>query len=188
MLGDIYIASALAIFLAILGWSESIFGLSQRTKEKEAEFIRRAGLTLADYLELKKLTSTYHGLDQGGYTKTLMKIIKNTNIKSGDKNIIERLRNNGSLISSLEKYNFAKKIVVVSLFFYLYISGTVMLLFENALSSDKIVSLNEPVIILQSILFIFTLVGGFIYIKTGSYEKIIQQNLNSLIIQINGDK
>ena len=68
MLADIYIGSALAIFLVVLGWSETIFGLSQRTKEKEAEFIRRAGLTLGDYLELKRLASTHQGLDQGNYT------------------------------------------------------------------------------------------------------------------------
>ncbi len=186
MLADIYIGSALAIFLAVLGWSETIFGLSQRTKEKEAEFIRRAGLTLANYVELRKLVLSTYVSDQGEYTKSLMRILRNSNIKSGDKQIIDNLKNNGSLLSNLEKWILAKKIVALLLFLYLYVAGTYMLIMENSLLPNQITSLNQTTIIFQIILLLFVGVSLFIYVKTSGYEKNIQLNLNSLIIKVNG--
>ncbi|MEK6927724.1 MAG: hypothetical protein AABX11_04795 [Nanoarchaeota archaeon] len=189
MLADIYLGTALAIFLAIFGWSETIFGLSQRTKEKEAEFMRRAELTPSKYLELRKLVSTNNVTNQGEYTKSLMRILKDTKIKSGDSNILNKLGQNEQLfLPKLENYSFFKKLIACLLFLYLYTAGTIMLIMENSSVTNNLVSLNPEIIVLQSVLLIFVIAGGFVYIKTNKYERNIQLNLNSLIIQINGGK
>ncbi len=184
MLGDIYLGTALAIFLAIFGWSESIFGLSQRTKEKEADFIRKSKLTFEKYLELKKLISATQKLGQAEYTKKLASILKGTHIGAGDKGTFDKLRENSLTLTQWDKQNKNKKTVLSGLFIYLFIAGTVMLLFENNVTPFFEMSLESWMIIFQSILFIIIIVGALIFNKIRKFEIEIQSNLNYLILRI----
>lgn len=187
MLGDIYLGAALAIFLAIFGWSESIFGLSQKTKENEAVFIRKSGLTLSKYIELRKLISHSNNTGQAEYTKRLVNILKGTKIGAGDKGIFDKLRENNIILSSWENFNKVKKLIIGILFIYLFISGTIILLFENGLN-PFLTSLNNWIIILQIILFIIICFGVFIYSKISKFETEIQNNLNDLMLRTTGEQ
>lgn len=186
MLGDIYLGTALAIFLAIFGWSESILGLSQRTKEKEAEFIKKSKISLTKYIELRKLISNPSNLMGAEYTKKVINILRGTNIGADDREIFDKLRENNHSIAAWESKNKIKKMIISLLFVYLFFFGTLMLLFENNIE-PFLFTLDSWIIILQVILFSIIVWGVFIYRTIAKFESEIQNNLNFLILRMQED-
>lgn len=189
MLGDVYLATALAIFLAIFGWSESIFGMSQKTKEKEADFITKTNLTPQKYRNLRRLVANYNKIDAGIYLKELMKILKNTNLVVGQKQIFDKIGENEKKIKEWKGYIKTKKIFFTWLFIFLFLAGTTILILEignytnltviiDNISIPLYVSLS---IIFQLILFIMILFGFSIYKKIDSCESYVQNKLNEML-------
>lgn len=188
MLGEIYVASALAIFLAVFGWSDVLFGLSTKTKEKEIEFLKRTKLTEIKYKKLKELVASSEEIDPGKFLKEVMIILKGTKLFKGGKKVFDKLRENDKNLEKLRKYNSHKYALFITLFLFLFIGGTVMLIFENSWQTIEImiklweISLHSLLIfILQAVLFIMMIIGFNIYLQIREIERNIQDNLNSLI-------
>jgi hypothetical protein len=182
MLGEIYIATALAIFLAIFGWSERIFGLSNKHIQSTLSFCEKANLKYKDYVELMHLISQDKTLHPGIFQKKLINILKKSNIKPEDKSIMKSLTENSKSLKELDKRNIYKKYFFIVLFLFLFIGGSILLYLE----SIKVYIL-ESMIITQVILFIIVIIGTKIYSNIIKIEGRIQHNLNSLTTQI-GDK
>lgn len=190
MLGEVYLAGALAIFFAVFGWSESIFGLSAKTKEKEAEFLKRTKLTEIKYKRLKNIISKSKELDSGTFLKDIMAILKGTRLFKGGKRVFDTLRENDKSLENLKRLNSYKYSCFVVLFLFLFVAGTTMLIFENSsytlmritIGSLGMISLDILLTLsLQLILLIIIIIGFVIYLKIKDTEKKIQNNLNSLI-------
>ncbi len=171
MLSDVYLAAALAIFLAVFGWSESIFGLSQRTKEKEAEFLAKTGLSKEKYSELRSLVSRSKNADAGKYVKEVMTILKGTNLITGAKIVFDKINQNEKKLAEWEHHNKTKKTFFTILFVFLFIVGTILLVVESSPSFNENVQItfvnmslyNLLVVLFQSALFCVLVYGSFIY-------------------------
>ena len=188
MLGEIYLAGALAIFFALSGWSESIFGLSTKTKEKELEFLKRTKLTEEKYKKLKNLIAKSKEVDSGKFLKEIISLLRGTRLFKGGKKIFDRLRENDKNLKKLRKYNSHKYVLFIALFLFLFIGGTVMIIFENSIYAINIIikslgiSLHNLLIVgLQVVLFVIIMIGFIICSKIKITEKTIQDNLNNLI-------
>lgn len=188
MLGDVYLATALAIFLAIFGWSENIFGLSRETKEKEADFLNKTGLSREKYNELRKLISKADILDPGDYLKKVMILLNGTKLMKGGKKIFDKINQNEKKLIEWEEYNKIKKIFFVVLFIFLFTAGTIILIIENGKISNILnVNFNgfftysNLVAIFQIILFTIIVFGFFLYKKLSDCETYVQNKLNEMI-------
>jgi hypothetical protein len=182
MLGEIYIATALAIFLAIFGWSEKLFGLSNKHIQSILSFCEKANLRYKNYLELMRLISQDKTIHAGIFQKRLINILSKSNIKPEDKPIMRILKDNSKSLGELNNKNKYKKNFFVVLFLFLFIGGSILFYLE----SEKAYVL-ESMIITQSILLIIIAFGTKIYSNIINIESKIQNNLNSLTTQM-GDK
>jgi len=179
MIGDVYLATALAIFIAIFGWSDKIFGLSKETKEKEANFIQKAGLTLNSYTDLKNVISSKN-LDSVEKTKKIVSLIKNTKIKQGDKKIFDKLGDNNQVFLKLNHWTEYKKAFFIIIFLYLFLIGSTLMVIETLENLPELYS--NSIIWFQSILLGLIILGTLIYFKINKFEEILQKNLNDLIL------
>jgi len=179
MIGDIYLATALAIFIAIFGWSDKIFGLSKEIKEKESNFIHKSGLTLASYTDLKNVIRS-KDLDSIEKTKKIVSLIKKTKIKQGDKKIFDKLEDNNQIFSKLDYWTKYKKAFFIILFLYLFLTGSILMLIETLENLPELYS--NSIIWFQSILFVLTILGALVYSKINKFEGNLQKNLNDLIL------
>jgi len=179
MIGEVYLATALAIFIAVFGWSDKIFGLSKETKEKESNFIQGSGLTLNNYRELRRVLKN-KDVDSIAKTKKIVSLLKRSKIRVGDKKIFDKLKENENIFSDLSRINRRKKSFFISLFIYLFFAGSYFLLFEFIyyLSTLHLYS----IIAAQVILLIMISYGGSVYIRINNGEAKIQRNLISLIL------
>lgn len=189
MLGDVYLATALAIFLAIFGWSETIFNLSQKTKEKEADFISKTNLTPQKYRDLRRLIANSKKIDPGVYVKELMKILKDTKLVVGQKLVFNKIEENEKKIKEYKKHIITKKRFFIILFAFLFLAGTIILILESGDYKNLTIVINQIsisyitlVMLFQLILFIMILFGFWIYKKINACETYIQNNLNELIL------
>ncbi|MBW2972771.1 hypothetical protein KY346_00080 [Candidatus Woesearchaeota archaeon] len=179
MLGEIYIASALAIFLAIFGWSEKIFGLSSKHIQSILAFCEKAKMSYKNYLELMRLISSDKTAHPGKFQKKLISLLKGSAIKGKDKSIMKKLKENSVNLGKLEKQNRNKKIYFIVLFLFLFIAGSALVLLENFGLYQL-----ESFIISQAVLFIIILFGVSIYTDITNAESKIQANLIILTTEI----
>ncbi len=182
MLGEIYIAAALAIFLAVFGWSEKIFGLSSKHIQSILSFCGKAELKYKEYLELMNLISQDKTLHPGIFQKKLINILSKSNIKPEDKPIMDILKKNSKSLKELNKQNEHKRNFFIVLFLFLFIGGSVIF-YSEYLQTYFL----ESMTISQLILLIIIGIGTKIYSNINKIESKIQNNLNSLTTQI-GDK
>ena len=183
MIGEIYVATALAIFLALFGWSDKIFGLSNKNTQSILTFCAKAKLEYKSYLELMSLISKDKKLHPGTFQKKLVGILSKSNIELEDKPIMKILEENGLLIKSLDSQNKYKKSFFVILFIFLFVGGTILFYFEYSQ-----LYVLQSVVISQAILLILIFVGALIYSTVTRTEEKIQKNLNSLTTKIGSRK
>lgn len=193
MLGEIYIASALAIFLAIFGWSERLFGLSNKNVQTVVSFCDKTKLTHQKYLELVDLIKKEKTLRPGEYMKSIIKILRGSNIKKEDKPVINKLKENGELFRRLEKFIKYKKVYFILLFVYLFIGGTILTYFETVYVTPLVSIIDykklfEPFFVAQSLLFFIIGIGMIIYSKLNAIETEIHNNLMDVTTKITGSK
>ncbi len=190
MLGDVYLLSALAIFFAIYGWSESIFGLSKETKRKISHFLSKTRLTQEKYNKLKDLVSKAKEMDPGRYLKELMTILKGTTLSKGGKEVFDKLKKNEEELNELSGLDSLKQKLFLSLFIFLFVMGTFISIVENSnllqlqlnIFGISISFYIFLIILFQILLFAITLWGFVIFDKTKKHESLIQNNLNDLIM------
>ena len=172
MLGEIYVASALAIFLAIFGWSERMFGLSSKHVRMILSFCEKTKLTYQNYIDLMNLIKKEKKMNPGKYLKEIVKILSGSNIKQGDKTIMNKLKENSELLKELDNSNKHKKIYFIVLFIYLFIGGTSLIYSETYYPY-----LFLPIIIVQIILILIIGIGVKIYNNIIDKETKIHNNL-----------
>jgi hypothetical protein len=182
MIGEIYIASALAIFLAVFGWSEKIFGLSTKHVRLVNSFCEKTGLSYSKYLELMEFIQKKKMPNPGRYMKQLLGILKGSNIQSGDKGIMARLEANSKLLKELDGLNKNKRVYFVALFLYLFIGGSALIYLGMYHPQ-----LFEPNLFAQIILFLIIIQGVEIYYALASKETKIHNNLMDLTTKIGAD-
>ncbi|MFH1506002.1 MAG: hypothetical protein ABIE94_03340 [archaeon] len=183
MLGEIYIATALAIFLAIFGWSERLFGLSSKHKNAIVSFCEKTKLTYKKYNELMILISKNKTLKPGRYMIQLVNILKGTLIKKEDKDIMNKFKDNSDFLKKLNESNNHKKTFFIILFSFLFIGGTALIFIES-----KNTCYFESVITAQIILLILIGIGTYIYKGIMDTESKIQNNLLSIVTAIGDTK
>jgi len=181
MLGEIYIASGLAIFLAIFGWSEKIFGLSSKHLEIVLGFCEKTKLSYNNYIALMNLIKKEKSINPGRYAKKLLEILKKSNIQIGDKEIMKILKENRRLLRQFENLNSRKKTFFIVLFLFLFLGGSFLLYSE--ITSPKSF---EPIFIAQTLLFILIIWGAKIYHNINTKESAIHKNLMLITTKFEG--
>jgi hypothetical protein len=179
MLSEIYLGSALAMFLAVFGWSEKIFGLSNKHILFILSFCEKSKISYRKYTDLMKLIAEKKVKNPGRYQKKLVSLLRGSSIQSGDKNILNLLRNNGLCLKKLESQITIKKYYFLFLFLFLFMGGTLLFYLE------KLNQFNQAnMLIAQVILLFIIIIGILMYNKTSMLENTIESNLNEIITKI----
>lgn len=180
MLSEIYITSSIALFIAIFGWSENIFGFSEKTTAKENMFCNKTQISIDKYKKLIALLSKEDKMDSGLFTKQLVPLLKGSKIVTTDHIVASNLKDNYRLMKLWRENNKIKKIFLGILFMFLFIVGTIMTILEISGLPNKIIWLS------QLDLFIFIIIGYFIYSAIHKIENKIQKNLTTITLYIEG--
>ncbi len=191
MLGEVYIASALAIFFAIFGWSNVLFGLSKSIKEKEAEFIRQSGLGYSKYVKLRDLLNNSPKISSE-FTQKLMKIVRNTKLNKDSSEIIKIIEKNEELLKETIPILIMKKIFFLVTTLFLFVAGTFLVYFENILQGQTHftiigIYLTEYIcyiLVFQLILILLLIFGSVVYYISNKKNSKIQEGLEELILRV----
>jgi hypothetical protein len=115
-------ASALALFVALLGWSDQIRGIDKDTKELEARFLEETGIAKRDFLCVVKPTL------QGEQLLALTKLMKSGGMQSHVKvDLLSAFRAWNKEWSRLERISVWKYNLTVALTLALFVAGTISL-------------------------------------------------------------
>ncbi len=191
MIGEVYIASALAIFFAIFGWSNVLFGLSKSIKEKEAEFIRQSNLGYSKYIKLRDLLNNPPKVSSK-FTQELMKIVRKTKLNKDGSEIIKIIKKNEELLKETILILRIKKIFFLTTTLFLFVAGTFLVYFENILQGQTYftilgIYLTEYVcyiLVFQLVLILLLIFGSVIYYVSNKKNSKIQEGLEELILRV----
>jgi hypothetical protein len=115
-------ASALALFVALLGWSDQIRGINKDTKELENRFLEETGIEKRDFVSVIKPNR------QGEQLAALMKLMKSGRIQSHVKvDLISAFKAWNKEWCRLEKISFWKYVLAVALTVTFFLAGVASL-------------------------------------------------------------
>ena len=181
MIGELYLGSALAIFLAIFGFSEQLFGLSSKNVQLILDFCKKTNLSYNKYTKLIELINKSNMINTGEYTKEMVKLLKDSKIETKDKTITDKLKDNAELINSLNSINFIKKVYFFFLFLFMFFYGSIFIYYEIKLVDITSLFVYGQVILLE---IIFICMG--VYFISTKKEKLIHNNLMEITTKIKG--
>jgi len=122
--------SALAMFVALLGWSDQIRGISKDTKELENRFLAETGIAKRDFLSVAKPKL------QGEQLAALTRLLKSGRIQSHTKvDLLATFRDWNRQWSRLERLSARKYLLAVALTLALFLAGIISLFTHP---SDKV--------------------------------------------------
>jgi len=122
--------SALAMFVALLGWSDQIRGINKDTKELENRFLAETGIEKRDFLSVAKPKL------QGEQLAALTRLLTSGRIQSHTKvDLLATFREWNRQWSRLETLSARKYLLAVALTLALFIAGIISLFTHP---SDKI--------------------------------------------------
>jgi len=177
MLGEIYITSAIGLFIAAFGWSDKIFGFSRRIMQAELSFCERISMKYSDYKKLLKTLHTRYE-NPGEYTRDIVRLVKGTKLKSGSTEAFRKLKSNYLILEEWKPINHQKKLFFGSLFILFFVLGTFLIVIEN---SSLITVLSQSVILL--LLFIgYNIQGNLLKL-----ESKFENNMNALFMHSRGN-
>ncbi len=115
-------ASALALFVALLGWSDQIRGINKDTKELEERFLSETGIAKRDFLCVVKPKV------QGEQLAALAKLMKSGNIQSHvNVDLLSAFKSWNKEWSRLEKLSSIKYYLAIALTVAFFLAGVISL-------------------------------------------------------------
>jgi hypothetical protein len=172
MLGEVYITSAIGLFIAAFGWSDKIFGFSRRIIQAELSFCERISMKYSNYQKLLKTLHTKYE-NPGEYTQDIIGLVKGTKLKSGSTEAFKKLKNNYLILGKWKPLNHKKKLFFGSLVLSFFILGTLLILIQNSF-----------LVVLFSQLFILLLfiLGYYLQKSLNQLENKFENNMNALFM------
>ncbi|MBU4348070.1 hypothetical protein KJ671_01005 [Patescibacteria group bacterium] len=177
MVGEIYITSAMGLFIAAFGWSDKLFGFSRRIIQAELSFCGRISMKYSNYKKLLKVLHTKYK-NPGIYTKDIISLIRGTKLKPGSTEAFKKLKENYLVLKDWKSINEKKKVFFGFLFIFLFVFGTLILIIKN---DPKIIILS------QICLLLFIIIGLCIQKKLLNIEHKFENNINALFAHNEGN-
>ena len=167
-------ASGLALFIALLGWSDQIRGIDRDTKELEQRFLEKTGIDKRDFLDIVKPGSADEQL------VALTQVMTAGGIKTKDS--AELLRTFTTYISQwsrLERLSTWKYYLTITLTIALFVAGIASLFITPTQQVRLFVSMRAEMVVLILPMTLIGLLLGII-ICSAHREKGLRSLLNSM--------
>jgi hypothetical protein len=172
-------ASALALFVALLGWSDQIRGINRDTKDLEARFLAETGIDKRDFL------SVVRPKVQGEQLAALTKLLRAGRIQSKTKmDLLPAFKSWYCEWSKLEKVSGLKYGLAIALTIAFFLAGTASL-FTHAGDKVRVYQLavrSEMLVLILPLALVAILIGIIIY--ESKRERALRAYLDSLADEV----